>query len=158
MQTTWRNHQIQTAYVYLETLENTTKQRKESNKTWSAKMGGTQNLICKRICEGMQVIGYTASYKQQEISRIRTNLYVRLLRWKVCHLLSWLNRRVPNGTHGGVRGRGNLIFPPTRFSLLGNRCNVVVVNQELRSNSWSDCRWAITFLCLTNIDEPMKMG
>ena len=23
-------------------------------------------------------------------------------------MLSWLNRRVPNGTHGGVRGRGSI--------------------------------------------------
>jgi len=26
-----------------------------------------------------------------------------------------LNRRVPDGTHGGVRGRGFNKFPPTRF-------------------------------------------
>ena len=26
-----------------------------------------------------------------------------------------MNRRVPNGTHGGVRGRGNNISPPTRL-------------------------------------------
>ena len=33
-------------------------------------------------------------------------------------MLSWLNRRVPNGTHGGVRGREiYLNFPPTRLSL-----------------------------------------
>jgi len=41
----------------------------------------------------------------------------RLLYRKVCYLLSWLNRRVPNGTHGGVRGRGiNKYPPPTRFA------------------------------------------
>ena len=28
-----------------------------------------------------------------------------------------MNRRVPNGTHGGVRGRGFNKSPPTRFSL-----------------------------------------
>ena len=34
----------------------------------------------------------------------------------MCYLLSWLNRRVPNGTHGGVRGRGiYLNSPPTRL-------------------------------------------
>jgi len=31
-----------------------------------------------------------------------------------------LNRRVPNGTHGGVRGREiHLNFPPTRFLVAG---------------------------------------
>ena len=45
-----------------------------------------------------------------------TNLYVRLLHREVCYLLSWLNRRVRNRTHGGVRGRENLFnFPPTRL-------------------------------------------
>lgn len=30
----------------------------------------------------------------------------------MCYLLSWLNRRVRNRTHGGVRGRENLFnFP-----------------------------------------------
>ena len=31
------------------------------------------------------------------------------------------------------------------FHVIGNCDNVVVVNQESRSDSWSDCRWAITF-------------
>lgn len=43
--------------------------------------------------------------KQQEINQVRTNLHVRLLHRKMCHLLSWLKRRVSSSTSGGVRGR-----------------------------------------------------
>ena len=64
-----------------------------------------ENCIPAWICKARSLRRCTHSNKQQEISRFRANLHVRLLRHKVCHLLSWLNRRVPNGTHGGVRGR-----------------------------------------------------
>ncbi len=37
---------------------------------------------------------------------------------RVCALMR-LNRRVPNGTHGGVRGRGFSV-PPTRFASKGS--------------------------------------
>ena len=47
----------------------------------------------------------TKGYKHKETNPIWISLNVRLLHQKVCYLLSWLNRRVPNGTHGGVRGR-----------------------------------------------------
>ena len=47
----------------------------------------------------------TKGYKHKETNLIWISLNVRLLHQKVCYLLSWLNRRVPNGTHGGVRGR-----------------------------------------------------
>ena len=53
---------------------------------------------------------------QTRSSPIWFSLNARLLHQKMCYLLSWLNRRVPNGTHGGVRGRGiYLNSPPTRF-------------------------------------------
>ena len=47
----------------------------------------------------------TKGYKYKETNLIWISLNVRLLHRKVCYLLSCLNRRVPNGTHGGVRGR-----------------------------------------------------
>ena len=54
----------------------------------------------------------TKGYKYKETNLIWISLNVRLLHRKVCYLLSWLNRRVPNGTHGGVRGRENLFDIP----------------------------------------------
>ena len=61
----------------------------------------------------------TNGYKYKETNLIWISLNVRLLHRKVRYLLSWLNRRVPNGTHGGVRGREiSLIFPPTRFIII----------------------------------------
>ena len=63
----------------------------------------------------------TKGYKHKETNLIRISLNVRLLHRKVYNLLSWLNRRVPNGTHGGVRGRNFLFKRNSSYSIVIRR-------------------------------------
>ncbi len=43
------------------------------------------------------------------------------------------------------------------FCVIGNCDNVVLVSQESRSDSWSDCRWAITFLSAHDKGTPHRI-
>ena len=69
-------------------------------------MGSTPHSIYQWVCSSLPYVGHTSGNKQWETNLIWISLNVRLLHRKVCYLLSWLNRRVRNRTHGGVRGRG----------------------------------------------------
>jgi len=50
--------------MYLETLENSTKQNEEFNVPWITKMVCQKNCIYKGICKGMQDMGHTSGDKQ----------------------------------------------------------------------------------------------
>ena len=77
---------------------------------WSTAYSGARiAFVCQRGAMNMAVT-------KERLTRFGL---VSMVHRKVCHLLSWLNRRVPNGTHGGVRGRrphGRLLIYKSGFS------------------------------------------
>ena len=106
--------------VYLETVETDKDEVRQPAQT-----GATQTKSVG-ICQHPQgLLAYIKQFypvnhnNQRPIESGRLHLLQRLLQIADNRLLE--NRRVPNGTHGGVRGRKTKVgrkllrFPPTRF-------------------------------------------
>ena len=86
----------QNADCHMETVEDREKTLLGTSKTRSTPVDGEAiGGICRPLSSGCKDYGI-APHKQRNPRKTRTS--------KLSGLLFELNRRVPNGTHGGVRG------------------------------------------------------
>ena len=89
--------------VHLETMETTPNESPKPDKARYAAVDGTpERLLAERLLGGCRKRHSPTYDNERETRSSRIFLYLGLLRVPA---LIRLNRRVPNGTHGGVRGR-----------------------------------------------------